>query len=225
MSFEQIPPTEWDFATVPWELQEDLLAIGADLRPGTLVSAYCNGLFPMGLDHGGHGEIGWWSPLDRGVLERGNFRLTKSLRKSLTKFTVTFDAAFDDVTLACADPSRSGAWITDAIRQAYSRLHDLGVAHSVEVWSDDELVGGLYGVSFGGLFAGESMFHRATDASKVAFYHLQEAVFADGDARLIDVQWCTDHLASLGCDVIDRDDYLARLPQLLSTSPIAAFES
>nr|WP_279671943.1 leucyl/phenylalanyl-tRNA--protein transferase [Flexivirga meconopsidis] len=196
-------------------LPQDLIAVGADLAPGTLLAAYRSGLFPMGIGDDGRPPIGWWSPLQRGVLLPGEHRVPRSLRRSRHRFRVTTDEAFDEVVAGCADPSRDGRWITADVADAYARLFQLGWAHSIEVWDqDDQLVGGLYGVCTGGLFAGESMFHRATDASKVALWALVEVFFADADARrLIDVQWQTDHLRTLGVREITRRDYLRRLEQ------------
>ena len=152
-------------------------------------------------------------PRWRGVLEPGTVHVSRSLRRSLRRFTVTVDEDFAGVLAACADPDRDGFWITDAIRSAYTELHALGWAHSVEVRDDDgALVGGLYGIAVGGLFAGESMFHHATDASKAALVHLDRMIAADGDPRrIIDVQWRTPHLGSLGIEEIHRREYLARL--------------
>jgi leucyl/phenylalanyl-tRNA--protein transferase len=130
------------------------------------------------------------------------------------------DTAFDEVLAACADPSRDGRWITPEIVDAYTELHALGWAHSIETWLDGELVGGLYGLAVGGLFAGESMFHRATDASKAAVLAMAGFVFADGDPRrMIDVQWATDHLRTLGIVSIPRADYLERLDAALDVPP------
>ena len=143
--------------------------------------------------------MAWWSPDPRGVLPLDGSAASRSLRRSTRRYEVRVDTAFADVVDACADPGRPGGWITDDIRAAYVSLHELGWAHSVEAWDDDGLAGGLYGVAIGGLFAGESMFHRRTDASKVALVGLVELLTADGDARrLLDVQWATTHLASLG---------------------------
>ncbi len=160
--------------------------------------------------------MGWWSPLRRGVLLPGDFHVSRSLRRSARQYDVTIDEAFTDVVIGCADPARSGRWITREVISAYGTLHDLGWAHSIEVWSGRQLVGGLYGVAIGGLFAGESMFHRAPDASKVALWTLAELCF-EGEApgRVIDVQWQTPHLASLGVREIPRADYLAALPEVL----------
>ena len=196
------PVTGWVFPDVTLLPDDggadDLVGMGADLEPGTLLAAYRQGLFPMPSDDPGVGML-WWSPVERGVLPLDGLRVSRSLRQSVRKMEVRVDTAFDDVIWACADPDRDGAWIDEEILDAYSRLHELGWAHSVEVWQDDDLVGGLYGVAVGGLFAGESMFHHETDASKVALVALVRLLGADADPRrLLDVQWRTDHLASLG---------------------------
>ena len=215
------PPTSWDLAAARFAPGDDLVAVGADLEPGTLLAAYRRGLFPMGLGHVGGGPMGWWSPDPRGVLRPGELRVSRSLRRSLRGFRLTWDSAFSAVVAACADPTRRGRWITPEIAEAYGRLHHLGWAHSVEVWREDLLVGGLYGVAVGGLFAGESMFHHVTDASKAALVGLVTVVSADGDPRrLIDVQWRTDHLASLGVRDVGRETYLDRLPDVLAAPPV-----
>jgi leucyl/phenylalanyl-tRNA--protein transferase len=155
--------------------------------------------------------LAWWSPDPRGVLPLDGLHVSRSLRKAMPRFELRFDTAFEQVVAACADPARSGGWITDEIAAAYGELHRLGWAHSVEAWATDgRLVGGLYGVCIGGLFAGESMFHHETDASKVALVGLVERLRAGG-ATLLDVQWPTPHLTSLGVVEISRADYLARL--------------
>lgn len=166
------------------------------------------------MDIGRDGPLGWWSPDPRGVLPLDGLRVSRSLRASMRRYRVTIDAAFDDVVAGCADQPRPHGWITDDFRAAYSRLHGRGLAHSVEVWRGDELVGGLYGVELGGLFAGESMFHRARDASKVALVGLVDALggaSAAREGRLLDVQWATAHLESLGVVAIAREEYLRRL--------------
>lgn len=190
---------------------QDLLGVGADLSPRTLLAGYRHGAFPMGLGHRGGPPLGWWSPDPRGVLLPGCLRQTRSLAKSRRRFQVRINTAFGDVVRACADPGRDGGWITADFVSAYERLHALGWAHSVETWQDGELVGGLYGVAVGGLFAGESMFHRRSDASKVAFAALAELMFGTGSAGLIDTQWRTEHLGSLGVIEIRREEYLNRL--------------
>lgn len=215
------PPTAWDLRAARLLPGADLVAVGADLEPGTLVAAYRLGLFPMGLGDGGTAPLGWWSPDPRGVLELADLHVSRSLRRSLRSFCLTWDVAFDDVLAGCADPGRRGRWITAELRQAYRRLHELGWAHSVEVWRGAKLVGGLYGVGVGGLFAGESMFHRVTDASKAALVGLVTALAADGDCRrLIDVQWRTDHLATLGVRSLPRSSYLVRLAEALQAPPV-----
>ncbi|MEL7208215.1 MAG: leucyl/phenylalanyl-tRNA--protein transferase, partial [Actinomycetota bacterium] len=189
-----------------------VVGIGADLEPGTVLAAYRTGLFPMHVD----GELlAWWSPDPRGVLPLDRLRVSRSLRRSLRRFEVTVDTEFDAVVDGCADPGRDHGWINDDIRHAYAQLHRLGWAHSVEVWSDAELVGGLYGVAIGGLFAGESMFHRRTDASKVALVHLVELLRAGG-STLLDVQWATPHLLALGAVEVPRPEYLRRLERALA---------
>ena len=204
---------------------DDLVGIGADLEPGTVLMAYRAGLFPMGVGEGGNEPIGWWSPDPRGVLLPGQVRISRSLRKSLSHFDIRIDTAFSEVMQGCADRSRQGSWITPAITLAYRRLYELGWAHSVEAWRDGELFGGLYGLALGGLFAGESMFHRATDASKCALVGLADLVFADRDSRrMIDVQWATPHLVSLGITEIPRTDYLARLECALRVPVPPAFD-
>jgi len=154
----------------------------------------------------------WWSPDPRGVLPLDGLRVGRSLRRSCTRFEIRVDSAFEAVVDACADPSRSGRWITPSIRDAYVGLHRLGWAHSVEAWDAEGLAGGLYGVALGGLFAGESMFHRRTDASKVALVGLVERL-REGGAALLDVQWVTPHLASLGAVEVPRAEYLERLAE------------
>lgn len=187
------------------------MTTGADLEPSTLVEAYRHGYFPMPADRR---SIGWWHPDPRGVIPLESFEPSRSLRRSRRRYRATCDRAFDAVLDACADPRRRGRWIDRRIRAAYTRMHELGWAHSIEVWDDDgALVGGLYGLAIGGLFAGESMFHTATDASKVALVELVDLLRRSGDAdrRILDVQWSTEHLASLGAIELDRADYVERL--------------
>jgi leucyl/phenylalanyl-tRNA---protein transferase len=197
---------------------DDLVATGADLEPGTLLAAYRSGLFPMpGRTRTGRRTVGWWSPVERGVLPIERYHVSRSLRRSRRRMELRVDTAFDEVVRACGDPSRPGGWIDGEIREAYGALHRLGWAHSVEAWQDGALVGGLYGVAIGGLFAGESMFHRATDASKVALVGLVELLTDERAAeRLVDVQWRTDHLASLGVVSIPRPAYLRSLRRALA---------
>ncbi len=194
------------------------MAVGADLKPATLLAAYRSGLFPMPLEPGG--RIGWWSPPERGVLEPDRLIVHRSLRRACRRYEIVIDTAFAEVVDGCADPARPHGWIDAQMRAAYVRLHHEGFAHSVEAWCHGELVGGLYGVAVGGLFAGESMFYRTRDASKVALVALA-ASLRDSHPRLIDVQWATPHLRSLGVAAIPRHQYLRRLPELLA-SPLPA---
>lgn len=201
----------------------DLVAVGADLAPSTVLAAYRAGLFPMHVSgpRAGPEELGWWSPDPRGVLPLGAMRVTRSLLKSMRRFTLTLDADFGAVMAGCAEGRDDGAWITREFLDAYGTLHDLGWAHSIEVWQDGDLVGGLYGIEIGGLFAGESMFHRVRDASKAALVGLVDLLAAAGspDERLLDVQWRTDHLATLGVVEVPRAEYLRRLQAALEVPP------
>jgi leucyl/phenylalanyl-tRNA--protein transferase len=218
---QEPPASRWslpDPATAP--RGEELLGVGADLAPGTVLAAYRRGLFPMPVRR--RGPVGWWSPDPRGVIPLDGLRVTRSLRASARRYRITTDAAFEQVVSGCADPRRPQGWSTPAVADAYVELHRLGWAHSVEVWSEEGLAGGLYGVEIGGLFAGESMFHRGRDASKVALLALVDRLRAAArpELRLLDVQWLTPHLASLGALEISRADYLSRLADALSLSPV-----
>ena len=193
--------------------KEDLVAVGGDLAPGTILQAYRRGMFPMHLSDG---PLGWWSPYRRGVIPVDGLKVSRSLRQSVRRYTVTVDQDFEGVIDACADPDRSGGWIRPEIREAYLELHRLGWAHSEETRDGGRLVGGLYGVAIGGLFAGESMFYKSRDASKVALLGLVGSMKAIPGA-LIDVQWATDHLRTLGAVEISRPEYLARLIVALRT--------
>lgn len=216
------PPTPWALVGAGDLGPEvgDLVATGADLEPGTVLAAYRMGLFPMHVhdDELDGGEaIGWWSPVARAVLPLDGLKVSRSLRKSCRRFEVRVNTAFDAVIEGCADRRRDGAWINDDIRATYRELHRLGWVHSVEAWSldDGELAGGLYGVAVGGLFAGESMFHRRTDASKVALVGLVERLNAGG-GLLLDVQWRTDHLASLGAVEVPRPLYAELIADIVT---------
>ena len=195
---------------------EDLVAIGADLEPGTLLAAYRNGLFPMPVDpRRRRSKMAWFSPDPRGIIPLDGLHVSRSLHRSMRRFDVTIDTRFGDVVRACADPKRPGRWITTPIIDAYTTLFELGWGHSVEVFDDGELVGGLYGLRIERFFAGEAMFHTATDASKTALVALVEWLNATG-AELFDVQWVTDHLASLGAIAVPRPAYLAALRSAIS---------
>jgi len=196
---------------------EDLVAVGADLDPGTLLAAYRSGLFPMPVDpHRRRSKMAWFSPDPRGIIPLDGLHVSRSLRRSIPRFEIRMDTRFTDVVRACGDPKRPGRWITAAIVDAYTALFDLGWGHSVEVYEAGELVGGLYGLRIERLFAGEAMFHTATDASKAALVAAVDWL-SGTDAELFDVQWVTDHLASLGAIALPRPDYLDRLHQ--ATNP------
>jgi len=211
------PPTGWMLPDPALgEPGEEVLGVGADLAPGTLLAAYRSGLFPMPLDRGG--PLGWWSPDPRGVLPLDGLRVTRSLRKSCRRFTITVDTAFEQVMRACGDPRREHGWINDEFVEAYTRLHRMGWAHSVEVRLDGRLVGGVYGVRVRRFFAGESMFHTATDASKAALAVLVDLLGRAG-VELFDVQWTTPHLKSLGAVDVPRTQYLTMLATATKPAP------
>lgn len=196
---------------------DGLVAIGGDLSVARLKLAYGSGVFPWTVD-----PITWWSPDPRGIFELENFHVSRSLRYELKRgrMTVTFDTAFEAVIRGCAKAPRDGdsTWITEEFIRAYIRLHEAGHAHSVEAWMDGELVGGLYGVAVGGLFAGESMFHRASNASKVCVARLVERLNASG-FKVFDTQMVTDATVSLGAIEIRRPEYLERLKAAMGIDP------
>ncbi len=212
---QEPPPSGWTFPDLR-DPEVDrrcgsMVAVGADMAPGTLLQAYRSGMFPM-PGPGRRDPMHWWSPARRGVLPLDGMRVSRSLRQSCKHFEIRVDSAFDEVVAGCADPERPDGWIDGRISAAYTRLHRLGWAHSVEAWQGDTLAGGLYGVAIGGLFAGESMFNHVRDASKVALVALVDILHDDHvDERLLDVQWATPHLASLGVVEVTRREYLARL--------------
>ncbi len=187
-----------------------------DLSPDVLLSAYMQGIFPMAHENG---RIYWYSPDPRAILPLDGLHVSQSLRRVIHRgaFDVRFDTAFDAVIAACATPApgREQTWISAEIQRAYAELHRLGFAHSVESWQGDELVGGLYGVSIRGFFAGESMFSRQRDASKVALYYLVQHLRAR-DFRLLDTQFQTSHLMKMGVVEISRRRYRALLRQALA---------
>jgi leucyl/phenylalanyl-tRNA---protein transferase len=217
-------PSPWSFpGPERFDPGDDLVGLGADLEPGTLLSAYRSGVFPMPVGEPGD-PMHWFSPVRRAVLPLHRLRVSRSLRRSVRDFEIRVDSAFEEVIDGCADPERDSGWIDADIRTAYLRLHELGWVHSVEAWRDGRLAGGLYGVAIGGLFAGESMFHRERDASKVALVGLVDLLSDEHAAdRVLDTQWQTPHLRSLGVVEISRRDYLTKLRAALELPHPAAF--
>jgi len=187
------------------------------IDPEQLVSAYANGWFPMAVEGG---EIRWFSPDPRGIIPLDTFRISNRLARTWRsgRFEIAINRAFAEVMTACAtivrDPADPGTWITQDIVDSYVALHRLGLAHSVEAWRGGQLAGGLYGVALGGVFFGESMFHRETDASKIALIALVERLNQRG-FRLLDTQWSTPHLEQFGAVEIPRREYLRRLARAL----------
>ncbi|MDN5051089.1 leucyl/phenylalanyl-tRNA--protein transferase [Aliarcobacter butzleri] len=199
---------KFDFPTLNM-MNDDLVAIGGDFHPQRLLNAYENGIFPWFIDDLGY--IHWFSPQKRMVLYPENFKVSKSLRKSITNkgFVVKSNENFEEVIRSCAKIKRKhedGTWISEEFIKAYTNLHKLDIAFSIECYLKDELVGGLYGVLIGDIFCGESMFSLVPDASKVAFYHLCQQAKQNG-IKIIDCQVYNDHLASLGAFEITRNEY------------------
>lgn len=215
----ELSPDPLQFPHIDTALKDPdgLLAMGGDLTPQRLIAAYQRGIFPW---FEAHQPILWWSPSRRTVIRPDQIHISRSLKKNYRrqKFTISINRAFDQVIDACALPRRytSETWITKQMKEAYKALHQQGKAHSVEVWRDGHLVGGLYGLYIGWVFCGESMFHTETDASKIAFaalgQHLQSI-----DGQLIDCQVHNSHLQSLGATEIDRSDFIAILTQTVNT--------
>lgn len=203
--------TQWQLPDPTAADEHGLCGLGADLEPGTLLAAYRGGLFPMPVRKR---VVGWWSPDPRGILPIDGLLVSRSLRQSCRKYDVRFDTRFREVVERCSDPRRAHGWITPQFVDAYDRLFQMGWAHCVETYVDGQLVGGLYGVRIAGLFAGESMFSAARDASKVALVALVGQL-RDTGAKLLDVQWATEHLVSLGAVEVPRAEYLRRLAEAL----------
>jgi leucyl/phenylalanyl-tRNA--protein transferase len=197
--------------------EEGLVAVGGDLSVERLLIAYRSGIFPWTVD-----PITWWSPDPRGVFELNAFHVSRSLSRVIRQqtFGVTVNKAFREVMRACAEPAegRRSTWITPEFIEAYTDLHKQGHAHSLECWQGERLVGGIYGVAIGGFFAGESMFHRVPNASKVALYHLIEKLRGSG-FELFDIQMLTSVTKQLGAVEIRRDDYLRRLASAVNMNP------
>jgi leucyl/phenylalanyl-tRNA---protein transferase len=204
---QPVPPSAWILPD-PAEADEDgVVGVGADLSPGTLVDAYRRGIFPW--PHPGV-PLPWFSPDPRGVIALDGLRVSRSLRQRLRRsgWETTVDVAFSAVVKGCAEGrGTAGTWISPTMARAYVRLHQLGWAHSLEVWDGATLIGGLYGVQVGGVFTGESMFNRVSDASKVALVDLAARFHAAG-GRLLDVQLTTDHLLSMGAVDVPRDEFV-----------------
>lgn len=210
------PPEEWP--------QQDLIGFTDEFDQLLAIGAYMSGVFPMPvMDTVDYDQtMGWWSPLRRGILPPQELKVSRSLAKSVNRYHTTVDQAFPRVLRGCADPRRDGGWIEGRIVEVYTQLFERGFVHSVETWdADGRLVGGLYGVSLGAMFAGESMFHDPVygrDASKVALVRLAEELISH-DVELLDVQWVTDHLSSLGAFDVSRAEYLERLSDALDGLP------
>lgn len=216
----------FDATGIPLEINPELVwpkltKFGSTWDPEVLLTAYRTGLFPMPYEiDGQESAIGWWSPEPRAVFCPDEIHISNSMQSALKKFTVTVDADFEAVIRACGNPDRASGWINEDVVSAFTSLHRIGVAHSIEVWDlDGKLAGGLYGLELGGLFAGESMFHSTTNASKVALIHLA-GLLNDGSGRVIDTQWMTEHLKSMGAKPINRREYCQNLPKLLEIAPI-----
>jgi len=209
------PPTRWRLPDPTDSDKHGLCALGADLEAGTLLAAYRSGLFPMPVRKR---TLGWWSPDPRGIVPLDGLIVHRSLRQSMRRYEVRIDTRFREVMERCGDPNRPHGWITPAFVDAYEHLHQLGWTHSVETYLDGVLVGGLYGVAIGRFFAGESMFSVARDASKVALVALVDALREQGTV-LLDVQWTTPHLTSLGAIDVPRTEYLAMLADAIEPGP------
>jgi leucyl/phenylalanyl-tRNA--protein transferase len=197
---------------------DGVLFVGGSLAPDWMLEAYRRGIFPMPIKVERRRLIAWLSPDPRGIIELGGLHVSRRLARRLRRgeFTFTIDRAFSDVVEACAAPRGldNDCWLTLSMQNAYLTLHELGHAHSIEVWRQGRLAGGVFGVSIGGLFAGESMFHRATDASKAALVFLVEHL-RSRDYALLDVQWTNSHTRRLGAIDLPRTEYLSRLSMAL----------
>jgi leucyl/phenylalanyl-tRNA--protein transferase len=196
-----------------WAEEYGLVAVGGDLKPARLLQGYRSGIFPW---YGPGSPIMWWSPDPRAIFELDGFHISRRLARTIhsEKFTLTIDRDFSGVIRGCAHRPGEGTWITRAMMAAYTELHRLGHAHSIEVWHEGQLAGGVYGVAVGGLFAGESRFTRVRDASKVALAFLIERL-RQGGFTLFDIQFVTEHTQSLGAIEIPRSEYLRRLKRAL----------
>ena len=219
MNWDSIPTSldqsVWEFPPSAKWPRNDVVGRGADLNPETLIHAYRHGIFPMvssdDFDDQQPTDLVWWSPLKRAVINLDQLVISRSMRRSSKKFEVRIDTCFEMVMRGCAAPNRENGWITAEFIDAYVQLHKLGYAHSFEVFDENGLLaGGLYGVRIGKLFAGESMFHLLRDASKVALMALVSKM-KESEMSLLDVQWLTPHLETLGAVAITREQYLREL--------------
>ncbi len=222
MKFNDLPTSlgesVWEFPDKEKWPRHDVVGRGADLEPETLIYAYRHGVFPMVSTENFETTTNliWWSPQMRAIIPLDGLKSSRSMHRSARKFEVRVDTDFENVMRNCAAPHRDNGWITEEFIEAYVKLHHLGWAHSIEVIDENGfLAGGLYGVRIGGLFAGESMFHLVRDASKVALMALVQ-MMKSSDMSLLDVQWLTPHLASLGAISVRRDEYL-RLVEIAVT--------
>ncbi len=210
---QSLDESAWGFPPPSqWPIDDEVVAVGADLAPSTVLYAYAHGMFPMYVGKQQR-TLGWFSPLHRGIIPLDGTVISRSTRKSARSMTCTLNTSFEAVMHGCATShEKQGNWINQDFIDAYCTLHSMGWAHSIEVWSNEDhsLIGGIYGIRIGHFFAGESMFHRKTDASKVAIAYLVELLALDG-VTLFDIQWLTEHLASLGGIEIPRSEYLTRL--------------
>ncbi|MFZ9168630.1 MAG: leucyl/phenylalanyl-tRNA--protein transferase [Ilumatobacteraceae bacterium] len=217
MKFNDLPSSlgesVWEFPDKTRWPRHDVVGRGADLEPETLIYAYRHGVFPMVSNEniGTDSDLLWWSPQMRAIIPLDGLKVSRTMRRSAKKFEIRVDTQFENVMRNCAAPHRDNGWITEEFIDAYVKLHHLGWAHSIEVIDESGLLaGGLYGVRINKFFAGESMFHLVRDASKVALMALVETMNSS-NMSLLDVQWLTPHLASLGAVAIKRDEYLRRL--------------
>lgn len=217
MKFNDLPTSlgesVWEFPDKTRWPRHDVVGRGADLEPETLIYAYRHGVFPMVSNESirTDSDLLWWSPQMRAIIPLDGLKVSRTMRRSAKKFEIRVDTQFENVMRNCAAPHRDNGWITEEFIDAYVKLHHLGWAHSIEVIDESGLLaGGLYGVRINKFFAGESMFHLVRDASKVALMALVETMNSS-NMSLLDVQWLTPHLASLGAVAIKRDEYLRRL--------------
>ena len=221
MYIPKLSDTNYIFPDTKNATEDGLVAWGDDLNIERIISAYRSGIFPWYNEYEDDPVL-WWSPNPRLILHFDDLKVSKSLQKSIRKFQVKFDTNFEAVMKNCRDVriDKEGSWIGDDILDKYIQLHKMGIAHSVETYYNDELVGGLYGVSVGSIFCGESMFSRKSDASKVALYHLVEKA-KELNYNFIDCQIPTNHLKSMGAIEVSRDFFIKELKKSLDKTPLS----